>query len=46
MKSQYNNPEYSSIRKELEKKLQEQREKFKAPEHKWVLDKFGRKKKK
>ncbi|MCH2207724.1 MAG: sulfatase [Lentisphaerales bacterium] len=45
MKSQYNNPEYKSVLKDLKKRLVEQREQYKAPEHEWVLNKFKRKKK-
>lgn len=43
MTSQYSNPEYKSIVKMMKERLTEQRKKFNAPEHKWVLEKFRKK---
>ena len=40
MVSQYNNPEYKSVLKDMEKRLAYQRQKLKAPSHDWVLKKF------
>ena len=46
MASQYSNPEYRTILKQMEKRLQEQRKKFAPPEHQWVIDKFKKNRKK